>query len=121
MGVIQLGGSEEYRRLCVRLAAEHNIRIADPELQAEVQPRVGQRVIFHARNAKATLTGDVVALDSVKGTATLRVGNKLVPVVSDKGFFTEADPSRTREPVETPERKNTGGRRQDSRDSGWER
>lgn len=36
-GKVTVFGSEEYKATCVRLAAEHGIRIANPELQAQVE------------------------------------------------------------------------------------
>jgi hypothetical protein len=35
-GTVQLNGSEEYKRLCVRLGSKHNIRIANPELRSVI-------------------------------------------------------------------------------------
>jgi hypothetical protein len=35
-GAVQINGSDEYKRLCVELAAKHGIRVANPELRAEV-------------------------------------------------------------------------------------
>jgi hypothetical protein len=100
---VQVNGSKEYKRLCVQVAAKHNIRLANPELQAEVEatrksnaleikPEVGQRVTFHVHNAPATLTGEVVSIDDDKETVTLRVGRTIVPTIAAKGYFTEAAP-----------------------------
>ena len=36
-GTVQLAGSEDYKRLCVKLAVTHNIRIANPELRMEME------------------------------------------------------------------------------------
>jgi hypothetical protein len=35
-GAVQVNGTDEYKRLCVRMAGEHNIRLANPDLKAEV-------------------------------------------------------------------------------------
>ena len=36
-GGVQISGSEEYKRLCIRLAAKHNFKIVNPELKKEVE------------------------------------------------------------------------------------
>jgi hypothetical protein len=100
---VQISGSKEYKRLCVQVAAKHNIQLANPELKAEVEaarksdatqikPEVGQRVTFHVHNADTTLTGEVLSIDSNKGTVTLRAGRLSVPVIVAKGYFIEAAP-----------------------------
>jgi hypothetical protein len=102
-GTVQINGSKEYKRLCVRVAVKHNIRLANPELKAEVEavrksgvigikPKVGQRVTFHVHDARATLTGEVVSIDDDKETVTLRAGRTIVPVMTAKGYFSEAAP-----------------------------
>jgi len=35
-GSVQISGSEEYKRLCVRLAAEHGFKIDNPELKPKI-------------------------------------------------------------------------------------
>jgi len=40
-GAAQISGSEEYKRLCVRLAAKHDIRIVNPELKSEIETARG--------------------------------------------------------------------------------
>ena len=35
-GSIQIGGSEEYKNLCVQLAAKHGFKIANTELREEI-------------------------------------------------------------------------------------
>jgi hypothetical protein len=102
-GTVQISGTEKYKRLCVRLAAKHNFRLANPELEAEVEaarksgaakvkPEVGQRVTFHVHNAKTELTGEVIDIDRETGTVALQTGKLIVPVLSAKGYFTEAAP-----------------------------
>jgi hypothetical protein len=102
-GKVQLSGSEEYKRHCVRLAIKHNINISNPELKAQIEagrkrdevgikPEAGQRVTFHAHNSKATLTGQVVAIDEMTGTVTLRAGSMNIPIFSAKGYFTQTAP-----------------------------
>ncbi|MDR1622881.1 MAG: relaxase/mobilization nuclease domain-containing protein [Synergistaceae bacterium] len=102
-GTVQLSGSEEYKRLCVQLATKHNIKLANPELKAEIEaarksdaarinPEVGQRVTFRVHNSETKLTGKVVAIDRETGTVTLRAGRLTVPVITAKGYFTEAVP-----------------------------
>ena len=34
-GSVQINGSEEYKQLCVRLAAQHNIKVFNPELKKD--------------------------------------------------------------------------------------
>ncbi|MDR0411546.1 MAG: relaxase/mobilization nuclease domain-containing protein [Treponema sp.] len=100
---VQINGSKEYKRLCVQVAAKHNIRLANPELRAEVEaarksgaveikPEVGQRVTFHPHNTETTLTGKVIGIDERAGTVTLRAGRAVIPVINAKGYFTEAAP-----------------------------
>ena len=36
-GAVQLGGTEDYKKLCVQIAAKHNIKISNPELRQEVE------------------------------------------------------------------------------------
>jgi hypothetical protein len=85
------------------LAVKHNIRLSNPELNAEIEaarksgeakinPEIGQRVTFHAYDADAKLTGEVVGIEGATGTVTLRAGRMTIPVVSAKGYFTEAVP-----------------------------
>jgi hypothetical protein len=103
-GTIQVSGSKEYKRLCVQVAAKHNIRLANPELKAEIEaarekrengdvkPKMGKRMTFHLRESQTTLTGEVIAIDDDRGTATLRAGRATIPIISAKGYFTEAAP-----------------------------
>jgi hypothetical protein len=35
-GAVQINGSDEYKHLCVGLVAKHGIRVANPELRAEI-------------------------------------------------------------------------------------
>jgi hypothetical protein len=118
-GAVQLTGSAEYKRLCVRLAAKNNIRIANPELRIEIEaaqksgmieikPELGQRVTFHVRGSKTTLTGEVLGIDNEKGTVTLQAGRVIVSVIADTGFFTEVDLKHTREYAEKLARKYVG-------------
>jgi hypothetical protein len=43
-GAVQLNGSDEYKRLCVRLAVEHGFRIVNPELKPEIEALQKQKV-----------------------------------------------------------------------------
>jgi len=61
-----------------------------------ITPKVGDRVRFFAKNDGPSLTGEVVEMDDLKGTVTLRCGSKSIPVFRGKGSFTEA-PSLERE------------------------
>jgi hypothetical protein len=42
-GKVRVYGSDHYKAMCVRLAAEHSIRIANPELQAQVEAAKKER------------------------------------------------------------------------------
>lgn len=46
-GAVQLGGTDEYKKLCVRIAAKHNIRIANPELREEIEQT--RKVTHHVK------------------------------------------------------------------------
>lgn len=46
-GAVQIAGTEEYKRLCVQVAIQHNLRIANPDLALEVEE--GRKRMFERR------------------------------------------------------------------------
>jgi hypothetical protein len=53
-GAVQISGTEKYKRLCVRLAAEHNFQLANPELEAEVGAMREKMGLLHRNERRGT-------------------------------------------------------------------
>jgi hypothetical protein len=68
--------------------------------EAEVFPKIGQRVTFHVNDSEIAVTGEVFGVDYAVGTVTLDTGGTLILLPREKGYFVEAAPL-SRE--ETPE------------------
>jgi hypothetical protein len=49
-GAVQINGTEEYKQLCVRMAIEHNLKIANPDLAREVE--AGRRRIAEEKEGE---------------------------------------------------------------------
>ena len=51
-GNIQISGSEEYKRLCARLAGKHGFKIANPELKPEIDATRGKMALADRHGRK---------------------------------------------------------------------
>jgi hypothetical protein len=91
-------------------------RTANNEQQAQsagieesINPKIGQRVAFHAHGTKTKLVGKVVDMD--EETVTLQSGRALIPAIRNKGTFTEApelEATHTKEYAKAQAQKHVG-------------
>jgi hypothetical protein len=74
------------------LAADAREKREAEERSAVFTPKIGEKAVFHAKNKntgkEVQLIGEITELDDLKGTVTMKIGDKKYKLFRGNGYFT---------------------------------